>query len=145
MDDLIASSRAGEIELDPFFYEAIFPIGLFIPGANVPINIPIDNDADFVIRYGNMAAYSAPGTPVVNPDYAVVMTDSSSGRNLQNQPIHTNTIFGTAQLPFIWPEPKILKGGGNFTVTLINNDVAAALVSVVLCGFKVFKVRRYER
>ncbi len=145
MDEIVNASRAKELELDPFFYSAVFPLALFGVGAVLPINVPINADSDFIMRYLDMAAYSAPGVPLLNPDFDIVIFDSSSGRNLMDQPIHVQTILGTGQLPFILPEPKLIKGGGTLIITLTNNDAVAALVHITLCGFKAFRVSGYNR
>lgn len=145
MDDLIAASRAKEVELDPFFYTAFFPIANFVPAAILPINVPINADADFVIRYANFVAYTAAPAPVINPNYFTTIFDSSSGRQLMDQPVPVQLIFGTGQLPFIWPEPKLIKAGGTMIITMVNGEAAAANVYVTLCGFKVFKMSGYQR
>jgi hypothetical protein len=145
LDDLLQASRAGKIELDPFTYSAQFPITTFIGGATVPINISINADSDFVIRYTNLAAWSAAGVPVVTPDYTLIFFDTGSGRNLQDQAIHVATVTGTGQLPFIWPEPKLIKGNSTLVVTLTNLTAIPALAYVTLSGFKVFYLANYNR
>ena len=52
---------AGKIRLRAFTYQAIFPIGTFVAGVTLSINIQINNDADFLIRYTTLAAYTAAG------------------------------------------------------------------------------------
>jgi hypothetical protein len=146
LDDLLAASRSGKVEIDPFDYSAFFPIATFVGGAtNIPINTPINADSDFVVRYVNIAAFSAVGVPVATPDYLVQFVDTGSGRNLQDNPQHVLNIMGTAQLPFIWPEPKLLKGNSVLQTLLTNRTIVAADVFITFCGFKVFYVQSFTR
>lgn len=145
LDDLLAQSRGGKISLEPFEYSAVFPIATFVAGATISININIQNDSDFVWRYTTLAAFTAPNVPQVAPDYTVSFFDTGSGRNLQDQAIHVSCVTGTAQLPFILPEPKRISSGSVLVVTLTNVGGVAALAQVVLGGMKVYSVASYNR
>ena len=145
LDDIVAASRAKRVEVDYFAYSAQFPIAAFVGGAVVPINLPINNDSDFLIRYSAIASYSAVGVPVVNPDYLVTIFDTGSGRNLQDQALHVQTCMGSALLPYIFPEPKFVKAGSVLAVTLINRTPLAADVWITLSGFKVYYLANYNR
>lgn len=146
LDDLLAQSRGGRISMEPFTYSAVFPIALFVAGATVPININIQNDSDFIWRYTTLSAYTAANVPQVAPDYTVSFFDTGSGRNMQDQAIHVSCCTGTALLPYILPEPKRIAAASVLTVTLTNVvGGVAALVTVVLGGFKVFAVQTFNR
>jgi hypothetical protein len=145
LDDVLAASRAGKVEIDPFNYSAIFPLATFTAGAVVPVNIPITSDSDFVCRYTNLAAFSAPGVPVVLPDYTLTLFDTGSGRSMQDQAMHVSLVTGNGNLPYIWPEPKLIKGSSVLVVTLANLTAVAALAYVLLGGFKIFYVSGYSR
>jgi hypothetical protein len=145
LDDLFLQSRAGKISMEPFTYSAIFPIAAFVAGAVIPININIQNDSDFVWRYTILSAYTAPNVPQVAPDYFVTFFDTGSGRNAQDQAIHVACCMGTAQLPYILPEPKRLAAGAVLTVTMANVGGVAALATVVLAGFKIYNLATFNR
>lgn len=145
LDELFQKARAGEIELDPFFITAQFPVATFIVGATIPINITINADSDYIIRNSMLVAYTAAPAFVVNPNYTCTIFDTGSGRNLQDQAVHVNAIFGNGQFPYVWPEPKQIKAASVLTVTLTNADTAAANVFVTFGGFKVFQVAKYTR
>lgn len=145
LDDLLQAARAGKVELDPFTYSAQFPIATFVGGATIPVNISINADSDFVLRYSNLASFSAAGTPVVTPDYTITLFDTGSGRNLQDQALHVSTVTGSGILPYIWPEPKLIKANSTLVVTLTNLTAVAALTYVSLIGFKVFYLSSYNR
>jgi hypothetical protein len=145
LDDLLLESRAGKIQLEGFTYSAQFPIATFIGGAVLPVQVPINNDSDFIWRYTTLAAYTAANVPQVDPDYLISFFDNASGRNMQDQPIHVSCVTGTAQMPYILPEPKRIASGAVLTVTLNNIGGVAANAYVTLCGFKVFNLQSYQR
>ncbi|MCK9570730.1 hypothetical protein M0R72_17405 [Candidatus Pacearchaeota archaeon] len=129
---------AGKIDIQPFFYQAEFPIAALLAGATVIQPINTQNDSDFVTRYVNLSSYSAAGTLTANPDMLISFFDSGSGKNWQDLPQHQNNVCGNGQLPFVWPEPFIIKGSSVIQVTLTNREPAAQLANVSLCGFKIF-------
>lgn len=142
-DDIAAMSRAGQIKTESFVYNALFPV---LPGpGQLAVNVNITNDSDFAICATNLISYSAVGVIVVLPDYYIQLLDTSSGRILLDQPSHVGNITGTGQLPYFWPEPYLLKGGGTLTVTLINPTALAALVNVSFIGYKVFYLSDFRR
>lgn len=140
---LDAAQVARRIELDLFFYNAIFnPLGA---GATANVGVPITNDSDFILDALNLVSYSAVGILVPNPDYQIAIADTGSGRNLQDQPVHVANITGTGQLSFILPEPKLFKGSATILVTLVNNTAVAAKVDVTLIGRKIFYLGNFTR
>jgi len=145
LDDLLSQERAKLIQLQPFAYTALFPIAGFVAGAVLAINVPINNDSDFVWRYTTLTAMSAAGVPVVVPDYTVQFFDTGSGRNFQDQPRHVLNCMGTAQLPYILPEPLRIAAASILIVTMTNIGGPAALAYVELSGMKVFNLSGYAR
>lgn len=142
---LDTAQAARRIELDLFTYSAIFPIATFVGGATVTILTPITADSDFVLDALNLAAYSAAGVLVVNPDYQLALRDTGSGRDLQDAPIHAGNITGTGILTYYLPEPKLFKGASNIGITLVNNTAVAAKVDVAFIGRKIFYLAGFNR
>lgn len=136
-DKIAADERARRIRCESFIYTAVWnplPAGA---GLNVQINI--QNDSDFLIMATTLTVYSAVGVFVVNPDLTLTILDSSTGRQLQDAPVHVANCTGTAQWPYIWPEPKKAKGGGTLTLTMFNNTAVATYVaSLAFHGYKIF-------
>ncbi len=145
MDDVRAASMAGAIETFPFSYSANFPIAVLVVGAVLPVPIGIDNDSDFVVRQSMYSAWTAAGVLAPAPDLLVQFFDNASGRNWQNQPQHVMNVLGTGQLPFLWPEAALVKGGATLTVTISNIDAVAMLVRVTLSGVKIYSKSGYWR
>lgn len=142
-DQLLAASRARQIELDYFVYTASW-VNL-LAAITATVNVPLTADSDFVWDAFNLCAYSAVGVLVVNPDYLLQVFDTGSGRNLQDNPVHVNNVSGNGQLPYILPEPKLFKGNATIQVTLQNLTAVAARVDVALIGRKVFYVAGFSR
>ena len=145
LDDISIATRLRKAEADHFTYGANWPIGTFVGTATITVSIPLDADADFILCKQALVSYSAVGTVIANPDYTHVMNDTGSGRNLQNIAIHVGNAFGTAQLPFILPEPKLFKASAVINITLIYRTAVAAEVFVSFIGFKLFYMPGFSR
>jgi hypothetical protein len=145
LDDLTRASRAGKVLLDPFTYQATFVLPGGALGLQTPVNIPITADSDFTIGKTMLASYTAAGVFLANPDYLCTIFDTGSGRQFQDFPVHVHNIFGTAERPYIWPEPKLIMAASQLQITLINNTLVAATVYVALGGFKVFYRNQFSR
>jgi hypothetical protein len=143
LDDIFAASRAGKVELDPFNYSATW--NTLGANATTPVNVGVNADSDFVIRYSMIQSFSAAGTNIALPDYLLTIFDTGSGRQLQDAAQHVLNMCGTAQRPFIWSEPKLIKQASVLVLTLTNNTATAARVDITLHGFKLFYLRGFSR
>lgn len=100
--------------------------------------IQINEDAGFLIcgmvRTGRDTGTHALTTPAVTLN----ITDNGSGRELFDNDQDIENIAGTAQLPAIWPYPKLVKRSSSLLVSA-NNLVATAIdLRLALIGFKIF-------
>jgi hypothetical protein len=146
LDQILQQARAGEVDLQGFTYSAVFPIANFLAGATVTINVPINADSDFIWRYTIHSGWSAANTPVIAPDWTITFFDSGSGRNLQDQALHISCCSGTAQLPYVLPEPYRLASSSVLAVTMTNNAAGPACIAyVTFGGFKVYNLKSYSR
>jgi hypothetical protein len=111
-----------------------------VKGATTPQTIQIQNDSDFLIMAGLLTEFQTDNTTIVtNPPIMATITDSGSGRQLMNTAIHVSNLFGTAQLPAIWPFPKLIPAGAALVTTLTNLDgTNDRNVRIAYWGFKVF-------
>jgi hypothetical protein len=138
------AARAKKIVVDSFTYTATW---LPLAGnAVTPITIPISADSDFLWMETCLTAFTAINVLDPNPDLLMAFTDTGSGRNLQDNPVHINNIIGNGQWPYVLPEPKLLIGAGGLQVTLTNNTaVAKARVDLAIIGIKIFYISSYNR
>lgn len=70
--------------------------------------------------------------------FLITMTDSGSGRQLQNLPVPLDGWFGTAQFPRRWPVPFILDPNSQFTVSVQNLSATDRRVRLSFHGMKIF-------
>lgn len=102
-------------------------------------DIQIDANADFLIVAGvRTFRDTATKAIIADPAATVTMTDSGSGRQLQNEAVDIENLFGTAQLPATWPFPKLIAASATLTVNVFNLIATAADVRISFLGFKIF-------
>lgn len=101
--------------------------------------VNIQSDSHFLIELiTGVATDVTNATFIANVPELVNMTDSGSGRNFFDKPVHWNNLFGTAQLPGVLPFPKVINAGSTLTIQLTNLEATARNVRISLIGFKVF-------
>jgi len=150
LEDLYARQRARQIEILPFFYSADFPNSAVAANTTpAPVSVNIQSDSHFVVRYFDITVYTSVPFAVFTgmPALLIQFFDTGSGRTLFDnlQPIQ-NVCGGVAagagqgSLPFILPEPWLIRAGGSLQVTIQNaGGITFPRVNVSLPGFKVFK------
>lgn len=129
---------------DFFVYSATFT-GL-AQGTTQQKNIPISDDSDFVViktTYfvdDGVGGKFTPNTRQI-PNVLLLMTDTGSGRQLMDaaQPLYN--LFGTAENPFIFPMPKLLKRRTVLQLQATNQELVVATyrLTVSFIGVKIFK------
>lgn len=134
---------------DFYSYAITFPS--LLAGATASGIVTIEADAEFVCYKQTYFTDVDPGVNPRNecclpiPTVSVLVTDSGSGRQLANiaQPI-TNQ-FGTGQLPFILPRPKIFLPASSFTVQVRNFGAADYLnLTLSFIGTKRYYASRVD-
>lgn len=134
MSDVIAK--------DFFIYAADFT-GL-ASGSSQTQTINIQADSDFVVQKltfaANVANAGQTDSSRVIPLCSLLITDTGSGRQLSNIPIDLSTLFGTGEIPFILPQPKVFVARSNISLQLANYDAAQTYnVKLSLIGMKLFR------
>jgi len=108
-------------------------------------SINVQADSDFVLQKMTFVADLA-GNPQTDsgriiPLMSVQITDTGSGRNLMEAACPIPSIFGTGQIPFILPQPKLFLARSSITITVSNFSAATdynARLSFI--GHKVFRM-----
>jgi hypothetical protein len=101
--------------------------------------IAIQSDSHFLVEFiTGVVTDTTNATFIANVPELALITDSGSGRQFMDRPIHWNNVFGTAQLPSVLPFPKIINAGSTVTVQLTNLEATARNVRIAFLGFKVF-------
>ena len=105
------------------------------------VTASVQNDSDFVWVIGVMTVTAADFTTftaAANVPVLAELTDSASGVQLQDSQTHISNLFGTSQLPFTLPFPKIFKAGGQISARLQNQSATALVVNLAFHGFKAY-------
>ncbi|MGH9181296.1 MAG: hypothetical protein ACRDY5_06235 [Acidimicrobiales bacterium] len=133
--------KLGDVLIDEFF-EYIATV-TFTASQNQILNIPIQADAHFlcVSSYMNSNAATGAGTfagACVNRGGSLVqLTDGGTQRALSSAQVPANTLFGSAQRPFIWPFRKIFRANTSITLNVTDTTAGAQVVDYVFGGFKI--------
>lgn len=139
------------VQRDIYIYQAQFLA--LIPEQDSTITIDIEADSSFVwlkttyLVNNNVGDLTQETVPV--PDLTVQITDTGSGRNLQQAPVQIETMAGTGRLPFILPIPRTFKPKSTIQVTMTNDQPNGGDtyngISLVMHGYKQWKLKNLGR
>lgn len=140
LQSILAQLYQGKvIQLDPFTYSQSFA---FTAAATVTNNISIQADSDFICLAGTYfvnvanAAQTRSGQNLFNG--TVLLTDSGAGRQLMNTGITVDSLFGSGQFPFVWPQPKMLASKSTLQIQVTQNEATTQTLFLNFHGVKVF-------
>ena len=98
--------------------------------------IAVDNDSPFrIIKITGIAVATA-GFADVSRQVTVQISDTDQNATWFRNPMPCFHVMGTAGLPNILPEPRLLGKRCNITIVLQNNSAAAAIVWLEFHGYK---------
>jgi hypothetical protein len=123
--------------------ETFFGVIQFVPlaasSAGATSSLDIGTDADFVCLGATRVITLVDNTTFrTAAPLTAQIRDLGSNRDLSNLAAHVDNVFGTGQLPALWPVPKIFQAGGGISLTLANLEAVAFNVRCVFLGFKVY-------
>ena len=135
---------------DIYVYEAQTTLGTPLPASGTQTDtIQIEADADFYLQkltyHCQAPAATAIATDAVGlvasqriiPPVAIQITDTGSGRQMMQNPIPIPSLFGTGELPFILPNPRLFMRNSTIQVAFTNLDATNAYtVRLAFIGFK---------
>jgi hypothetical protein len=137
---------------DFFVYQALFSgtatagnAGQLTAGATATFQINIQADSDFKIlagtQHASVANTAQTFSTVTWPQITVLLTDQGSGRNLMDNPVDVASMFGTGQLPFFWPTPKILSARSTLQVQCTSYESSQTTnLRLYFIGVKLFPI-----
>ena len=135
-------------DLDPFTYGINFPT--LAASATATANFLVQNDSAFIITSTTYfitdtsdalvaelqpfgSGLTTGGIPIL-----ITLSDAGSGRNLMDTAIPIDSLFGNAQRPYYWSQPKFLDPSSTFNAQLQNLIATARRVRLAFHGYKVF-------
>ena len=126
---------------DFYTYEAA--VNAIAVGANANDIINIEADADFILQkltfWADIAGAAQTAATRVLPNVSVQITDTGSGRQLMSNPIPIPAIFGSGELPFILPNPRLFRRNSTIQIAFTSFE-AAITPDILLCfiGYKIY-------
>lgn len=104
---------------DFFVYSVLY--ATIVSGQSQSASINFEQDSDFSLD--KTAYFVGVNNEAATRELAqatVTLQDTGSGRYLMNGPVALTAIFGTGQLPFILPEPKIFVARSTLLIAVAN-------------------------
>jgi len=128
---------------DFFIYEVDFLT--LVAGTTTSGNIAIQADSDFKLLklcyFADIAAAGQLDSTRVIPLCSITITDQGSGRSLVSAPVPVSSVFGTGQIPFILPIPRIFTARSIVSISVSNFDAADTYnLRLSFIGAKLFKM-----
>ena len=130
---------------DFYVYEEDFSSADLVSGATVNGSIEIQADSDFVWQKAAYFAADADAGATAQTDSGrnlalstVQLIDTGSGRNLLELAAPVPSIFGTGQLPFVLPIPRLFFARSTIPVQLSNFGADAQSVRLSFIGYKAY-------
>lgn len=132
----------GIVAKDFYVYQESF--SSIANGASATGNINIQADSDFQLQKLTYMASISNATQTdssrVVPLITIQITDSGSGRNLFEEALPVPALFGTGQLPFILPTPKIFQARSTITLNVANYSSGSTYrLDLSFIGYKIFR------
>lgn len=140
--NMVVNKAPSKIIKDFYTYEEDF--SALTSGTSASGNINIQADSDFVLQkltyFADIAAAAQTADGRVIPLITILITDSGSGRNLMESALPVSSIFGTGELPFILPQPKLFLARTTITAAVSNFSAATDYnIRLSFIGYKVFR------
>jgi hypothetical protein len=144
-----AGGSLGQITRDAFFqYTQVFGTApnLFTVGTETfNITLPIQSDAHFICvmtQYDNSLQINTNAQQLPNllgGGAVVLLTDTSAQRQLASAQVPINSLFGTAQRPYVWPFTHLFRANGGIGIQITGTAVAGAgqVIRLTFSGFKI--------
>lgn len=134
-----APSLADKYVAKDFFTYGIAITSSLAPAAQAPANFTLNADSDFLWQKASIASVTG-GFLDQLPNLTILITDTATGRQLSNVALPVANSFGSGQLPFILPQPKVFQARSSVQVTVVNIDGATTYTSIYLSfiGTKLF-------
>ena len=112
-------------------------------GASATGNINVQADSDFVLQkltyHADIAAAAVTDSTRVIPNASIVITDTGSGRQLMESAVPIPSLFGTGELPFILPTPRMFLARSTISLIVANFDAAVTYnIRLSFSGYKLY-------
>lgn len=149
MNRTMAQSASKGLADSKYLYKDDFTynVGLsssLAPAATQSATFNIDGDSDFWLVkttvFANVANDGTTDSSNVLPGVSVLITDTTSGRQLMNEAVPLPNVAGTARLPFIWPIVRLFTAKSTIKVDFFNftDNTTYTVLELSFNGIKAF-------
>lgn len=116
------------------------------PAATVVSNILIQADSAFeiikLVGYADIAGAAETANTRVIPNALILITDTGSGRQLMSAAVPYGSLFGSGEMPFILPRPKIVAPRSTLQISITSFEAANTNnIAITLVGNKIFDLQ----
>jgi hypothetical protein len=151
LETVYQMERMNKVSLMPFFYSTSNTTLVAAPSTTTT-SIAIQSDSHFIARYATITAYTGAANAQVvaatTPPLLIQFLDTAAGRTLFDNPQPIGNVMGGlaaanafGSLPFIFPEPWLIRAAGSVQVSLTNLGATVfTRVDISLPGIKVFSL-----
>lgn len=113
-------------------------------GGSATDTIDIEADSIFILQkltyQADLAAAAQTDSTRVIPNVLIQITDTGSGRQLMQEPVPIPSIFGTGELPFILPNPRLFMRNSTINIAYTSFDAAATPnIRLAFIGYKLYE------
>ena len=128
---------------DFYTYQENFFEADLIAGATVNGSIDIQADSDFVwlksAFFADISGANQTADDLVIPLCSIQIVDTGSGRNLVESAVPIPSLFGTGQLPFVMPIPRLFFARSTIQLQVTNFNAASAYnLRLSFIGYKAY-------
>jgi hypothetical protein len=125
---MLEQTKQGVLDLTAQAFSYVLTLANVASGATASGALQILADSAFLIQSTVVTSVDVTtGLLVSNPVGTIQLTDSGSGQSLFSAALPLSSVFGTAQLPFLWTLPRLLKANSTiaaqFTAGTTTNNV----------------------
>lgn len=134
--------------LDPrqaiFFVYQVPNVASLAAGANSQQALPFDQDSNFIWQklsvFTDIAGAAQTDSTRVLPLVTIQITDSGNSQGFFNAPVPIPSIIGDGRLPFVLPQPQIVRPNATLQFNFSNFSAATTYLNlrVALIGIKRF-------
>lgn len=106
----------------------------------------ISNVSDFLLWYINGSVFQPAGMIITGPDLLLNLQDSNTGWMFSDNPVHWMQTVGSAQNPYILPDPRLLEANSSISMQITNQTGGTlAQINLALMGLQVFYYQGFTR
>ncbi len=146
LDSLDRLAQETSIVRFPYSYNAVF--AAIAPAGTATVNIAIDAAAPFLIVNQTYEANVTAGAAQTSgtfcyPNMTILLTDTSSNRQMMDVGVPVVNLFGNGQFPYVLPEPKLMAANSVLQVTATSFEAAnSPVLRLTFNGYKLYSLNR---